>query len=205
MAMDNDRTLVLLPGMTADARLFEPQQRVFPGLIVPPWIDPEPREPLACYARRMASLSMRLQAFSYRGRFLRRHCRYRDGQPSWAHRVRFGQQHPVARGDALAVTCRSPACLDRTRSARLDGRLGRTLVGPLDATSHGSSAGATGRPAVGFSAVGVLGGATMATHAGSAPGASGATFTALPGSNFPNLVTTPIPDPDHQNGRRPFR
>ena len=53
--MDHDRTLVMLPGMAADARLFEPQHRVFPGMIVPPWIDPEPREPLASYARRMAS------------------------------------------------------------------------------------------------------------------------------------------------------
>jgi pimeloyl-ACP methyl ester carboxylesterase len=53
--MDNDGTLVLLPGMAADERLFGPQKRVFRGLIVPPWIDPEPREPLASYARRMAT------------------------------------------------------------------------------------------------------------------------------------------------------
>jgi pimeloyl-ACP methyl ester carboxylesterase len=53
--MDNDGTLVLLPGMAADERLFGPQKRAFHGLIVPPWIDPEPREPLAAYARRMAT------------------------------------------------------------------------------------------------------------------------------------------------------
>jgi hypothetical protein len=56
--MDDDRTLVMLPGMAADHRLFEPQLRFFPDLVVPPWIDPEPREPLACYARRMASALM---------------------------------------------------------------------------------------------------------------------------------------------------
>ena len=37
----------MLPGMAADERLFEPQRREFPGLIVPPWIEPEPYESLA--------------------------------------------------------------------------------------------------------------------------------------------------------------
>jgi pimeloyl-ACP methyl ester carboxylesterase len=46
--------MMLLPGMAANEMLFEPQRRAFPGLIVPPWSDPDPREPLACYARRMA-------------------------------------------------------------------------------------------------------------------------------------------------------
>lgn len=46
--------LVLLPGLGADARLFEPQSRVFPELEVPPWIPPLPSESLASYARRLA-------------------------------------------------------------------------------------------------------------------------------------------------------
>ena len=51
----DDAQMIMLPGMAADERLFEPQRRAFPGLFVPPWIEPEPREPLDCYARRMAS------------------------------------------------------------------------------------------------------------------------------------------------------
>lgn len=46
--------LVMLPGMGVDARLFEPQRRVFPNLEVPAWIEPQPRETLADYSRRWA-------------------------------------------------------------------------------------------------------------------------------------------------------
>ena len=46
--------LVMLPGMGVDARLFEPQRRVFPNLQVPAWIEPRPHETLADYARRWA-------------------------------------------------------------------------------------------------------------------------------------------------------
>ena len=46
--------LVMLPGMGVDARLFEPQRRVFPNLEVPAWIEPRPHETLADYARRWA-------------------------------------------------------------------------------------------------------------------------------------------------------
>jgi pimeloyl-ACP methyl ester carboxylesterase len=53
--LGHETTVVLLPGMAADERLFEPQRRAFPNLIVPPWIEPEPCEPLAAYARRMAA------------------------------------------------------------------------------------------------------------------------------------------------------
>lgn len=47
-------SVVLLPGLGADARLFGPQARAFPGLVVPGWIEPGRRESLADYARRMA-------------------------------------------------------------------------------------------------------------------------------------------------------
>ncbi len=46
--------LILLPGFAADNRLLEPQQRDFPQLIVPRWIPPRKKEPLADYAVRMA-------------------------------------------------------------------------------------------------------------------------------------------------------
>ncbi len=53
-AMGKSGPLILLPGMAADARLFEPQRRAFPDLVVPTWIEPEPEEPLQDYAGRMA-------------------------------------------------------------------------------------------------------------------------------------------------------
>lgn len=46
--------LMLLPGMGADARMFQAQQLAFPQLVVPTWIAPEPRESLTHYAVRMA-------------------------------------------------------------------------------------------------------------------------------------------------------
>ncbi len=47
-------SLLLLPGMGADARMFRPQQQAFPELQVAKWIPPEPRETLAHYAERLA-------------------------------------------------------------------------------------------------------------------------------------------------------
>jgi len=46
--------LILLPGLGADARLFEPQRKAFPQLIVPPWIPFRKDESLPAYAARMA-------------------------------------------------------------------------------------------------------------------------------------------------------
>ena len=46
--------LVLLPGLGADARIFEPQRRAFPGLRVVERIEPVPGESLAGYAARLA-------------------------------------------------------------------------------------------------------------------------------------------------------
>ncbi|MDY0167014.1 MAG: alpha/beta hydrolase [Thermoguttaceae bacterium] len=48
------KKLILLPGVGADARLFEPQRAAFPDLLVPEWLPPEPKEPLPHYAARMA-------------------------------------------------------------------------------------------------------------------------------------------------------
>ncbi len=54
--MENGLPLILLSGMAADARLFALQQADFPGLVVPDWIEPRPKEPLPAYAARLARL-----------------------------------------------------------------------------------------------------------------------------------------------------
>jgi len=46
--------LVLLPGLGADARFLHYQRAAFPQMIVPAWLDPEPRESLQHYAERLA-------------------------------------------------------------------------------------------------------------------------------------------------------
>jgi len=48
--------LLLLPGVGADARLLDPQRAAFPDLVVPDWLEPRRKEPLADYAVRMAEL-----------------------------------------------------------------------------------------------------------------------------------------------------
>src|SRR5262245_54615804 len=47
-------TVVLLPGLGADHRLFRWQQEVVPALIVPPWPDPKPGASLSSFAARFA-------------------------------------------------------------------------------------------------------------------------------------------------------
>lgn len=51
----SDLPLLLLPGLGADGRLFEPQRAAFPGLRVIERIEPDGVEPLAVYAARLAA------------------------------------------------------------------------------------------------------------------------------------------------------
>ncbi|MGW8258357.1 MAG: alpha/beta hydrolase, partial [Thermoguttaceae bacterium] len=46
--------MIFLPGLGADARLFNPQRLAFPDLVVPEWIAPKKAEGLAEFAARMA-------------------------------------------------------------------------------------------------------------------------------------------------------
>jgi pimeloyl-ACP methyl ester carboxylesterase len=46
--------LIVVPGLGADERMFEPQRKAFGELIVAPWIEPHDGESLADYARRLA-------------------------------------------------------------------------------------------------------------------------------------------------------
>jgi pimeloyl-ACP methyl ester carboxylesterase len=52
--MTEGTPLILLSGMAADERLFEPQRSAFPNLRVPAWIEPLPGESLRGYAVRLA-------------------------------------------------------------------------------------------------------------------------------------------------------
>lgn len=55
-AADSDAVLVLLPGLGADPRLFEPQRAAFPRLIAPDWLLPRDSDTLRTYAERMADV-----------------------------------------------------------------------------------------------------------------------------------------------------
>jgi pimeloyl-ACP methyl ester carboxylesterase len=48
--------LILLSGMSANERLFRYQNAAFPNLVIPSWIEPDPKERLAVYAERLARL-----------------------------------------------------------------------------------------------------------------------------------------------------
>ena len=50
----SDSSIVLLPGMGADDRLFKHQMQRFGNLVVPKWIPARKRESLSDYAKRMA-------------------------------------------------------------------------------------------------------------------------------------------------------
>lgn len=52
--MPSEPTLVLLPGLGADERMFEPQRAVVPKLIVPTWPESRPRDTLGTFAERLA-------------------------------------------------------------------------------------------------------------------------------------------------------
>src|SRR5207245_2475411 len=54
--MDGGAPVILLPGLLADDRLFQPQRAAIPGLIAARWVPPRPAETLNAYAARLAGL-----------------------------------------------------------------------------------------------------------------------------------------------------
>jgi pimeloyl-ACP methyl ester carboxylesterase len=52
--MSAEGTLILLPGMAADVRLFDRLRPLLPQLVASGWIEPRSREPIRSYARRLA-------------------------------------------------------------------------------------------------------------------------------------------------------
>lgn len=55
LAPASDARLILLPGVGADSRMFEPQRAAFPRLKVPAWPEARPRETLRDYTLRIAT------------------------------------------------------------------------------------------------------------------------------------------------------
>lgn len=54
MAATGPTPVILLPGMGADEQVFARQKHDVPGVVIPDWIAPRPREPLPAYAARLA-------------------------------------------------------------------------------------------------------------------------------------------------------
>ncbi|MBC8114056.1 MAG: alpha/beta hydrolase [Candidatus Saccharimonas sp.] len=54
--MDEPDSLILLPGLGADARMFSSLQSELPQLVTPAWIEPLRRESLVDYSRRLAKV-----------------------------------------------------------------------------------------------------------------------------------------------------
>ena len=53
--MSDGPTLVLIPGLGADAEIYRPQREYFgERLVIPPWIEARKDEPLSDYSRRLA-------------------------------------------------------------------------------------------------------------------------------------------------------
>ena len=56
------RPLYMYPGLAADSRLFGPQAAELRGLVTPGWLEPEGRETLEAYAKRVAEALMQHRA-----------------------------------------------------------------------------------------------------------------------------------------------
>lgn len=54
MSSAGEVPMIFFAGMGADRRLFAPQMRAFPQLVVPDWLEPVPHERLVDYAHRFA-------------------------------------------------------------------------------------------------------------------------------------------------------
>jgi pimeloyl-ACP methyl ester carboxylesterase len=99
--MDNRFQLVLLPGLGADRRQWEPQAAVFPGLMVPSWISPERGETLPAYAARLAETISRQKPLIL-------------GGSSFGGMLALEMaRHLRPKAVILIGSCRSPAAINR--------------------------------------------------------------------------------------------
>jgi len=93
--------LVLLPGVGADCRQWEPQELAFPGLMVPPWIPPLRGDTLTTYAARLAETVPRRKPLILGGSSF--------GGMLACEMARYLQPRAVI----LIGSCRSPKSLNR--------------------------------------------------------------------------------------------
>lgn len=124
-----DARLILLPGLGADERMYEPQRAAFPRLEVPRWPVPRRRETLAGFARRIADQidpagPLFLGGSSFGGMVALEAARYLN-----------------PRAVFLIGSCRSPRSVPW--GFRLGARVGRFAPGPILRVIHALSSRST--------------------------------------------------------------
>jgi len=107
MVSETSAQLLMLPGIGADERLFEPQLRHFPAAGAPAWIPPGRGESLRTYARRLTPTlglgesPFALVGFSFGGQVALEVARH------LAERRSAGDDAPLPRAVVLLSACRA--------------------------------------------------------------------------------------------------
>jgi pimeloyl-ACP methyl ester carboxylesterase len=112
--------LVLIPGLGVDARFLHHQRAAFADLVVPEWLEPEPREPLSHYAERMAGIVLAT---------VRDHPVVVGGVSLGGMLALEMSRHLNARAVVLIGSCRHPSAISPL--LHLGERAGRLLPSPL--------------------------------------------------------------------------